>query len=66
VSHDDHEETLDNSYRPPSFFAIFNTILHLPEHWVCEDKNRHLKAHPVLASIARLFDRIPVKACVHT
>jgi hypothetical protein len=28
VSHDEHEETLDNSYRLPSFFAIFNTILH--------------------------------------
>ena len=66
VSHDEHEETLDNSYRLPSFFAIFNTILHYQSIGVCEDKNRRLKAHPVLASIARRFDRVPVKACVPT
>lgn len=66
MGHYQHQDTFDNSYRLPSLFAIFDTVLLYESMTVGKDADHHLKAHAVLSEVPGRFGGVPFKARLHT
>lgn len=66
VSHQQHRDILDNPYRLPSLFAVFDAVLLYESIGVGKDAGRRLKAHSVLSEVAGRFGGVPFKARLHT
>jgi hypothetical protein len=61
-----HQDTLDNSSRQPSLFAIFDTVSLYVSIRVGKDASRRLKAHAELSEVPGRFGGVPFKARFQT